>query len=136
MEKIQKNKLLEFRYHLTSKWLNWKQQWYMIQWKWYLLIKQQNLSISVENYSFFINLNNSRAKFSQTRSWSVFLFFFLQSLLNVVKTVSLLYEVVQHLLRVDRTQRKSCLSTFSTLKMFSIVTTVQIFFYLVAKVII
>ena len=57
-------------------------------------------------FSFLINFNNSRIKLRQTQSWSVFLLL-LQPLLNVIKTVLLLYKVVQHLQQIAVTQRLS-----------------------------
>ena len=57
-------------------------------------------------FSFLINFNNSRIKLTQTQSWSVFLLL-LQPLLNVIKTVLLLYKVVQHLQQIAVTQRLS-----------------------------
>ena len=79
-KKYIKNKLFKFRYYLTLKWINNNFIATMIRFNKTL----KSLLFSGKSY-FLINFNNNRTKFSQTRSWSVFLLL-LQRLLKVVET--------------------------------------------------
>ena len=78
-KKYIKNKLFKFRCHLTLKWIN--NDFIATI---YFNKTLKSLHCSGKSY-FLINFNNNRTKFSQTRSWLVFLLL-LQRLLNVVET--------------------------------------------------